>query len=383
MIVRKGLDYVAVTILVIYAAPGLAQVELADSSKCNCYKSNGTSADYFKNHVFMDFRNLGQFAGVPAVIDSQTGTSAASTSSSYFRTDDWRGFWAIQRWNNSMLLTTTDATVLRINSPNNIYIERNLDGGSDTYLTFRTVRMPDFQSSAEIESVSRGLQFLSVRMLARTTGDPGACTAMFTYRPSSDPIGVQEADLEIRTRDPSTMVQYTNQPSYTPGGDVIAASTRNTTLPDGRQWTDWSVHRMDWQQGRTTWYVDGIQTASIAFQTPRDPSQLLFSAWSDGGVWSGNMSVGAAAFMNVQWIEILFNESDRNLTPDQPAHPHKQSNGGCAVVCSIDETPVTGVPVILENNAAARWRGATWAGRLWMPFVVMGSMLAMNLTGTY
>lgn len=40
---------------------------------------------------------------------------------------------------------------------------------------------------------------------------------------------------------------------------------------------------MDWTPGVTTWYVDGQLASTIPFQAPRDPSQVMFNSWSDGG----------------------------------------------------------------------------------------------------
>jgi hypothetical protein len=91
--------------------------------------------------------------------------------------------------------------------------------------------------------------------------------------------------------------------------------------------------------------MNGRQTAQIAFQVPRDPAQVVLNAWSDGGQWTGNMSVHDAAYFQIQWLEMIFNST---------ALEKRAADGqsGCRAICSVDETPQTGRPVML--NAAQR-----------------------------
>ncbi|SPQ23508.1 2fc42d3a-522a-4e46-978d-7b12d4082f31 [Thermothielavioides terrestris] len=319
---------------------------LTMDSNCNCYKTNLTTSNYFSHHQFFDFRSLWQYVNVPQPIDSFEGNAQAQPPSPYFTNPAFANAWDIQNWNNTALMalndsTISDATVKMVNSPNNIYIEQ--DNGA-THLTLRTVRHATFQSAAEIESQSQGFQFLSVRMRARTTGAKGAVTAMFTYRPPPTPLNtqlVQEADLEIRTQDPPMYVQYTNQPSWNSTGDIPAA-TRNVTLPDGWRWSDWAEYRMDWTPGSSTWYVNGRLVSQITFQAPRDPSQVIFNSWSDGGSWSGPMQVGSQAYLQIQWIEMVYNSTD----------PGAGRTGGCRNICTIDETTKLGTPALLTGGSS-------------------------------
>ncbi|KAK3998243.1 concanavalin A-like lectin/glucanase domain-containing protein [Cladorrhinum sp. PSN332] len=369
------------------AAASLAAVArgaypLTTDSNCGCYKTNTTVTNYFGYHQFFDFRSLSQYVNVTKPIDDFDGNAFAPPTSSYFTSPAWTSYWSIMNWNNTALMaindtTVNDATVPMVNSPNNIYIERNTDPGAssaDTFLTLRTRRHrapaaagaaagaaggpePGFQSSAEIESRSTGYQFLSIRMLARTKGASGAVTAMFTYRPPPPaPVQgapqnlslVQEADLEIRTRDPETSVQYTNQPSWNAFGDIPAA-TKNVTLPGRKKWTEWVHYRMDWTPGSSTWFVDGNLVAGIKFQAPRDPAMVLFNCWSDGGSWSGVMGEGEReeeAVMQVKWVDMVFNDTERGPVKGVPA------GGRCGNVCSIDETTRLGTPVLMTGDGA-------------------------------
>ena len=320
---------------------------LTTDSNCGCYMTNATVSNYFAHHQFFDFRALPQYINVTKPLGTFEENARAALTSTYFRSRQWENIWAIQNWNNTGLLSlnnsdVNDATVKMVNSPNNIYFERNDGSGGGTFMTMRTTRHDSFQSSAEFESRSAGYQFLSIRMYARTKGAPGAVTAMFTYRPPPTPHNmalVQEADLEIRTSDPPTYVQYTNQPSWNETSDIPEA-TRNVSLPAGGRWSDWKTYRMDWTPGTSTWFVNGQLHSSISFQAPRDPAHLMFNSWSDGGSWSGPMKVNTEAYLQIQWIELVYNNTD----------PGNVKTGKCVNVCSIDETTRLGTPVLMTGG---------------------------------
>lgn len=364
--------------LAVLAAVVLAATDsdVVDEDACSCYLTNGTVPAYYSEHAFFDFRDLGDYAGVPDPIRNETRAVKASTTSEYFDSDDWDSAWGIQYWSNRNsggVSLSGDASVLMVNSANNVYIEKNDDddAASDTFLTLRTMRFPGFQSAAEFESID-SYQYLSIRMLARVTGSPGACMALFTYYSAEELANIQEADIEILTRDPKDRIQYTNQPSYTDDGDEIPQATRNGSLPDGRSWDDWLVHRLDWTPERSVWYVDGEEVANIKYQTPKDPALIILNAWSDGGTWSGNMSLHGAAYMHIQWLEMVYNASDttsgdkRKRSADQRPSRRDVGPGGklvrrksdsdaaCKVVCSIDEADKAGTSKMLWNSTASR-----------------------------
>ncbi|KAI1372648.1 carbohydrate-binding module family 1 protein [Hypoxylon crocopeplum] len=326
---------------------------LVTDSRCNCYRTNATASHYFTHHRFFDFRDMSQYVRVPQPINDPQGNADAPVTASYFSDPAWTSVWSIQNWNNSLLMngssdiTGSDATVLMVNSPNNIYFDKNTDAraGSSTYLVMRTTRHDNFQSAAEIESLSLGYRYLSIRMYARTRGASGAVTAMFTFREAPQLAQVQEADLEVRTVDPKCSIQYTNQPSWNEDGNIPQA-TRNISLPGRVDWSDWQYHRMDWTPGSTSWFVDGQLMSSIQFQAPRDASRVMFNSWSDGGSWSGNMTVGSSAEMQIQWIDIVYNSTDS--TPGNP-FTNPGAGGACANTCSIDLTSKLGTPVLISG----------------------------------
>ena len=388
-------------LILISAAVPLASAAgtVTDHSKCDCYLTNGTEARFFSHHEFFDFRSQSQYAGVPAVISEVNESATAPVTSDYFSSEEWTKMWIMSNWNNSNG-ARKDASVLMVNSPSNVYIEANADGGDSpqTWLTLRTQRLKDFQSAAEIESLSQGFQFLSVRMLARTIGAKGAITALFTYRRSDQLATVQEADLEVRTMDPDNLIHYTNQPSYTEDGQTLDGATENATLADGLKWSDWAVHRLDWTPTRNTWFVNGKQIAQISFQTPRDSSKIILNAWSDGGKWAGNMSVNSAAYLQIQWFEVVYNSTEAvehgnkkktrgllEVDAEDGGHGFERlgeradssSQGICKAICSVDETPTQGQPVMLWGSGARRlMEHAGLTG--WIPSVMVLAMFALS-----
>lgn len=338
-------------------------------SDCDCYLTNGSTGTFFKTHKFYDFRSRSDLVNVPSSYASDPdAASNADVASDYFNSDEWNDGWSIQQWNNSANLDDGDANVLMVNSPANVYFDANADpdAQSDTYLTLRTVRLEEFQTAAEFESIAQAYHYASARMYARAVGPPGAVAAMFTYRGSDDPNTIQEADLEIRTMDPPDVIQYTNQPAYNRQGDPVDRATRNATVPVG--WDAWAVHRMDWSPDSTMWYVDGLNVSQIGFQTPRDPSSVIFNMWSDGAHWSGNMSVGDEAYLQIQWIELVYNATDDTEASDNSGSKRRGFGGGddrdkrallmprddgqCHKVCSIDDTETLGTPVLLSGTPA-------------------------------
>ncbi|KKP05982.1 hypothetical protein THAR02_01938 [Trichoderma harzianum] len=369
-------------------------------SVCDCFLSNGTQPSYFSNHMFFDFRNLTKDAGVPALITNETLATIAPPTSEYFSDDEWTSVWQLQGWDNSEGKgkgLSGAAAVLMVNSPSNVYIQNNndSDAASDTYMTLRTQRLPKFQTAAAFQTKTSDYQFVSLRMLARTTGGPGAVTAMFTYRDANTTSNVQEADFEVLTRGPRERVQLTNQPSFDSKGQVNPNATRNVTLPDDMIWSQWAVYRLDWTSQSSVWYVDGQQLANITFQVSQEASGINFNAWSDGGSWSGNMTVYDQANLQIQWIEMIYNTSV-STTPTRREDPSRlwsrdagprgellrrrdSSSRTCKVVCSIDDVAEAGVATMLWNSSsstATRIAGADAPnGMAWAWALLVGSLV--------
>ncbi|OAA56450.1 Concanavalin A-like lectin/glucanase [Cordyceps fumosorosea ARSEF 2679] len=373
---------IAALLATAFVLPTSSAVDTVEDMQCDCFLSNGTNPGYYTHHAFFDFRQLTPRASPPAIIGDAAAVAAAPPTSDFFTSDTWTAFWEVETWDNSKggasrrrssskNTLSNDATVYMINSASNIFIEKaaadGSDGGSDvaTFLTMRTARLADFQTAAEFQTSRADYHFLSLRMRARTVGAPGAVTAMFTYRGSPDPARVQEADVEVLTRGPRSVMQYTNQPSDLPDGEV-AGATRNASVAPAA-WSEWAAHRLDWTPARSTWYVDGREAASIALQVPRDPAAVNFNAWSDGGSWSGNMTVGAAASLQIQWIEMLYNTTRRAA-----AVRRGRGGGRCRVVCTVDDAGEVGKAAVLSNSMGS---GAVPSTR---PSAGVGGLLALG-----
>ncbi|EPE33346.1 Concanavalin A-like lectins/glucanase [Glarea lozoyensis ATCC 20868] len=371
--------------------PSFATAQKDNAKECSCFVTNETSSGYFTSHRFFDFRNVASApATAPAIISSLPNTTNAFYSSDYFTKDTWKDDWTIQNWTSSDSMVTSDATILMANSLSNVYLEKSDDADPSytSHLTLRTSRQPDFQSVAEFDSVEQNFQYLSARFMARVIGSPGACAGMFTYLANDDPQLVQEADIEILTSGPRNVVQYTNQPAVDADGNEKPEATVNGTQP--RDWSEWNVYRVDWMPKSTSWYVNGNSVAKIEFQVPKDPAGLMVNMWSNGGSWTGNMSTFDEAFLQIQWIELVYNTSGpyggsgakKRDTDDigfsGPLEKRKKKQQGCKVVCSIDEqVNVTGTPAVLSNNTAAAplgWKGEGMGFMAWMPlFLISGT----------
>ncbi|THV47653.1 hypothetical protein BGAL_0297g00100 [Botrytis galanthina] len=340
---------------------------------CSCFRTDSASSGYFTYHRFHDFRTVAAASQtVPDLISNESDTSNALATSEFFSGQAWNNDWSTQNWNNSDSMESGSG-VLMVNSANNVYIETSTDNDTsyDTYLTLRTARLEGFQSVAEFDSNEKNFQYMSARFLARVVGSKGACAGMFTYL-DSDPI--QEADIEILTSGPRNVVQYTNQPSLNKEGDAEPRATSNASTADGTMdWSVWNIYRMDWMPKQTSWYVNGESVANITYQVPKDPSGLILNMWSDGGEWTGNMSLYDEAYLQVQWIELAFNTSGDFAGSKRDLE--KRKSKGCKVVCGVDEgVNVTGTPTLLINNTNAAtlgWKeGTGYMG--WVPVFVVG-----------
>jgi beta-glucanase (GH16 family) len=197
--------------------------------------------------------------------------------------------------------------------------------------------------------------YATLRFRARIVGDAGAVAGLFTYADDSD-----EADVEVLTRLNSSTIYYSTQPSVDKEGNAIPqGSVAVGGLPD---YNDWHDHRIDWLPGVTRWFIDGALARTSTYGPPRKPSGLVMNMWGNGGEWSGNMTVGGAAELHVQWIEVAFNTSGpRTGIGTQRGGPPsvtkrdlvKRKKKGCKTVCAIDAVATPGYPEIKYTAGAS------------------------------
>ncbi|KAF2189474.1 glycoside hydrolase family 16 protein [Zopfia rhizophila CBS 207.26] len=333
------------------------------SRNCSCYVlSSGSDSDtptYFQYYRFWDFRNIadepGQYTETPPLVnDTQDAGGEPVWDESVLNGDAWNSDWGIQNWSKP---ATEDFPTRMVNSPANIYIQQNNDtDDAFTYLTLRTSRLKSFQSAAEIENEQKNLMHCSMRVYARVIGAKGAVAGFFTFFDDAN-----ESDVEILTDDSTDTIRYTNQPALDKhGNEVEEASKKIEKLP---AWDEWQTHRIDWVSKNSYWYLNGNQVAANTYSVPRKPSGLVLNMWSDGGEWSGNMSVGDSAEFQIQWIELVFNTSGPVEGPDDGKNKRsrKTKKKGCEVVCKVDDVKDIGTPeVVSVNYSMATGMSVSW-----------------------
>lgn len=347
-----------------------------NSAECDCYTVSGPDPGYFQYYRFWDFRNVttnaagDDFRGPPPLITASQNQGGENTTSSYFNTTNFQADWSIQNG-----VARPNSPVPAVNSAQNIFISSGLDDTDSTYLALRASRLDQFASTSELDSNQANVLYGSFRTRMRVVPNfanlsapfvndgvsvasvpgingshpvaPGAVMGFFTYRSDT-----QESDIEILTLDPTTNIRYSNQPDYdAKTGNTVPGASTDAVLPDDIVWTDWHDHRLDWYDGMSRWYVDDMLVLEKTLNVPTQPSGLVLNLWSDGGEWSGNMSVGSQVIAGFEWIEMTFNISGKN--PGQ-----RSGSKSCKVGCSIDSVTTVGYPQIAFNatsNAAGRF----------------------------
>ena len=323
--------YSALVVLGVGVSLSAAQnYPLTTDSECDCYMAPSTHEDtpfYYDLHKYWDFTDKGSYASSspPSAPDDEADAVGASTTNDYLGGTAFQADWQISAWTNEN--TKLEDEKLMAMTPRNVYFENENNG--QTYLALRTSSHGSFQSSAEIQTRVTDFKFLSMRMEARTIGDPGACTAMFTYGKG----GEQESDVEFLTIEDSNMVHLTNQPSL---GDERA--TRKMEL-NGFSYNNWHWYRMDWTEDYVSWYIDDDRVHNSTFQVPDSGLDLFFNSWGNGGRWTGTMEDGGEAFLHIRHIEFIANTTSTG-----------GQGTGCHSVCSIDHTSKTGTPVLLNQG---------------------------------
>ncbi|KAL9014196.1 MAG: hypothetical protein Q9173_001159 [Seirophora scorigena] len=335
----------------------------SQNPECSCYRPPGNDAALFLNHQFFDFRPLANetFASnltPPALIDDTQNDGFEPLTSSFFGRGLLGDFFHPASWNTT---ASAASPVKMVNSQQNIYLARDTSD-SPVHLTLRTNRLSSFQSTAGLETDEQDYVHASIRVRARVTGTPGACAGIFTYR-SDD----QESDIEILTRDPDSTMRATNQPGVDAQWRVIPeAFTQLTISAPGSEangsWTNWNEYQLDWLPGQSEWYVNGVSKLNKTYGVPTEASNIQVRMWGDGGNWTGEMSDGGVATLDIEWIDLVFNTSDS--APGE----------ACTRVCNVDNIANNPVPQVAGAGSGAMRFGllSTCAlGVFWAIFVTL------------
>jgi hypothetical protein len=206
----------------------------------------------------------------------------------------------------------------------------NSETPSNSYLTLSTARIvEDSQEGAEITFQELNISYASARVYGRVSGSVGAVASLFTYYDDET-----ESDIEILTKNKPNQILYSNEPSY--NGDIpIPGTSTLSTVPAKQVWTDWHVHRLDWIPGKTVFSTDNVQVTQLTVNVPKpDPaSRLYVDMWGANSSTSGSMPIGGQASFDIQWIEILFNQSENSAMPPK-ASPYKLCTVGVGGISS-------------------------------------------------
>ncbi|KAL8898326.1 MAG: hypothetical protein Q9207_006761 [Kuettlingeria erythrocarpa] len=317
----------------------------------------------FLHHQFFDFRKLANdsFASnltPPALIDNSNDDGFESLTSSFFGKGLFGDYFAPASWNKS---ASPGSPIRMVNSQQNIYLSRDMSG-SPVHLTLRTNRLSSFQSTSDLETLETDYMHASIRVRARVSGAPGACAGIFTYYSDE-----QESDIEILTRDDRSIIRATNQPGVDPQGTVIAEASTQVVIP-GRggelngSWTDWNEYQLDWLPGRSEWFINGVSKLNKTYGVPTEASNFQIKMWSDGGAWTGNMSVGGQATIDLEWIDIVY-----NTTGDA-------AEGNCEKVCTVENIANDAVPQVAGAQMVTARIGVvstSVVGAFWAGFVLL------------
>jgi beta-glucanase (GH16 family) len=227
----------------------------------------------------------------------------------------------------------------------------------------RAKKLPNgTQLAAELDYIEHDVKYASIRVMARVHGASGAVAGIFTYYNDTT-----ESDIEIRTRDPSTQVHLSNQPTTDLSTtEAIPGATFNKPLKDYRAW---NVYRLDWIQGQSTWYTNGVQSASTDVNVPETPGTIILNMWSNSGDFSAAMQPGDEAWFDVQWIELLYNTTT--------AASEEQDGDICSIESALGSpVPLASVNVQRSTRNEASGKHCPWStGTMVMTALVASCLL--------
>lgn len=145
------------------------------------------------------------------------------------------------------------------------------------------------------------------------------------------------------------------------------------------------------------WFIDQKFVAASNYSVPRKPSGLVLNMWSDGGVWSGNMSVGSSVELQVEWIQILFNTSGKrdgpggkkkggkvkrwvhDLVDEGTTLFQKRDAKYCTVICKVDGVEKDGYPEVAYLGAPGAASNFGVAMRPWALVLLAGTVAVVGL----
>ncbi|KAH6883444.1 concanavalin A-like lectin/glucanase domain-containing protein [Thelonectria olida] len=289
-------------------------------SNCSSFATNGTAASQYAYYRFYDFRNISSdtWGSVQKPQSPNNATAGASTHDM-----SWQLDWARR---DGLRYPGPDVgpNLLPIDyQPDSVYIDSS-DDSAKTNLAFVSSRQSETShQSSGIDFTDESILHLSLRLYVRVSGAPGACAAFFTYENDT-----QEADIELLTRDNDDVVGFNTQPTLDIHDHYVPDSHWNMSLPNNITRESWIMYRMDWVEDQVVWYVNGVHMANTTVNVPVEPSRLSIALWGNGGTWTGNMTQGESALLEVQWIEMVY-----NLSGASPL----ETGANAGSICNLDD----------------------------------------------
>ncbi|KAH7412245.1 concanavalin A-like lectin/glucanase domain-containing protein [Phaeosphaeria sp. MPI-PUGE-AT-0046c] len=327
---------------------------LKANAACTQFTTNGSTSAYYDFYRFYDFRNLAPSSESPSI------PTAFNNGQKHLSVVSWSSDWHAVSWfrpsskpqNYDMQYISSAMSIVQNTAePHEV----------PTYLSLSAKRLANgTQFAAELDYTKHSVTYASMRVMARVRGASGAVAGFFTYYDDTT-----ESDVEIRTRDPSTQVQLSNQPTTDLSTTVpIPGATFTRPVEDYRAW---NMYRLDWIHGRSAWYINGVQSASTEVNVPDTPSTIILNMWSNGGEFSGKMQPEDEASFEVQWIELLY-----NTTTIASAE-----QGG--EICSVEFAPGSPVSLASVNVQRSARNEAPEKNCSWS----MGAMLVLALLSVF
>jgi Glycosyl hydrolases family 16/Chitin recognition protein len=287
----------------------LAVAVAAADTSCSCYSVGN---NIFANHATFTFNGA-------------TGTKPNAAFTSVLAPQSYTA------------ATSSQAPIAKAFSPSNIYL--NEDSTAGTHLRLATSRTGTGQATSELQTKETDILYGSFRVRARVSGASGACASIFTYLDDTN-----EVDWEFLTKEGNRTFHATNQPGADKG-----ATTPVTVPASMGDWNDW---QLDWIPGQTQMLFNGQVVNTKTVNVPTTAMPFLINMWSDGGEWSGEMSEGQAAYLDLLSVEMFYNTSAGGAVCSNICSAPGPSGTATATLAPTT-TAATGTPTTMVTSTHA------------------------------
>ena len=178
------------------------------------------------------------------------------------------------------------------------YLHLTVTGGQDS----------DPIKGGEVSTSISDILYASVRTTAIFSPVPGTCHGLFFYKSDTQEIDIEYLTDPHSTSNPgngSIPLQLTNQPA-----DGVHADESHQRYPaPGTATSEEHVYRIDWTEGKTVFYVDGVQAEVFTKNVPTQAGTWLWNNWSNGDKgWSAGPALQNNT-LKIKRIEMFYNRT--------------------------------------------------------------------------